>query len=138
MKGKSNVRSQRNRAVAKFTQKLENKIRRIHNAVVEEVLTQTRVDTGLLRANWIPSLNQKTDQWYTYGIQIENLGPWPRGEILNFDFAWLQAVSLQGFKLGDTIWNTNVTPYQDNFPFAQEIASAKVLMIMAGQQEANK
>jgi hypothetical protein len=133
-----NLKKQRDIAVKKFTKKVEDKIRNIHSVMMEELIAVTRVDTGLLRANWKPSLNTPSSTFDTYGIDIDMLPPWPRGEMIDSDFAWMQATMIEGFKLGDTIYNTNSTPYQNNFDMEGDIVPNIPMIIMAGKAEAKR
>ena len=137
----SSVKAQLKAAKEKFLKRVEGKVRKIHSVMMEDLIELTRVDTGILRANWQPSLNSPVDDWSSFGIDISTLGPYPRGEMLAFDFAWLQATLLDDFKLGDTIYNTNNTPYRANLEFDGLItppSSARAIMLMSGTAEANK
>ena len=124
----------------RLSKKIKDKVLRIHAAMMEELLEATRVDSGVLRANWIPSINSPSDEFYSYGVQIGDLSDYPRGEQVGFDQAFLVATDLSNlkFKIGDTILNTNSTPYTDNFDFEADMKAAYPLMRMAAEREASK
>jgi len=124
----------------KITDQAVDKTKRIHRAMMEELVDATRVDSGVLRANWTPSLNSPSDEWSTFGVNIGGgIEDWPRGEQLSIDFAIDQATNIPDFKLGDVIINTNNVPYgQDSLQNDASMAGIRELMILAAQQEAKK
>lgn len=136
----TSIRQQFNKVKKQVNADINDKIRETAEILADSLVEESKVDTGLHAANWLPAINKERRddlEHEDFGIDRNKL-KYPNKRLITEEAAKKIAKEIPKFKLGDEIVFSNSVPYAEDIDAVTNALAGTIVGIDRANREVNK